>query len=108
MAEICYAKGKKIILLTEQNRQGTWFCYFTIPGLLEANPRKSRHEPRDAYKSEWDAKTAAFEAAKRVLDSYMEDAHNRTPGGQHGPHLTQKTAAATNTTRTAAGKDGSS
>ena len=108
MAEICYSKGKKIILWTEQNRQGTWFCRFTIPGLLEADPHTSGKPPRAAYKSEWDAKTAAFEAAKKILDSVIEDAHNGIPGDHHGPHLAQKTTPATNATGTAGSKGGSS
>ncbi len=105
MSEICYARGKKIVLLPEQNRQGTWFCRFMIPGVVEANPREAGETPCDGYKSEWDAKTAAFESAKRVLDSInKEDASDGIPGEYHGPHLTQKTASATNATGTATGQ----
>jgi len=104
MAEVCYSNGRKIILSTEQTRQGTWFCRFTIPGLLEADPHKSGKPPRDAYKSEWDAKTAAFEAAKKILGAVILDAHNGIPGGHHGPHVTQKTASPTNAAREARGK----
>ena len=105
MTEICYSKGNKIVLLPEQNRRGTWFCRFTIPGLVEAHPRDTGTSPRDGYKSEWDAKAAAFELAKRVLASVkQDDAPDRTPGGPHGTHLTQKTTSATYATRTATGQ----
>ena len=69
MAETCYSKGKKIILLPEQNRNGTWSCRFTIPGLLDSTFRGSCDTPLDGYKTEWEAKTAAFESAKRMLDA---------------------------------------
>lgn len=69
MTEICYSKGKKIILLPEQNRQGIWFCRFTIPGLVGPHPREPGKTSRDGYTSKWAAQTAAFESAKRVLDS---------------------------------------
>lgn len=65
MAETCYSKGKKIILKSEQNGNGTWICRFTIPGLRDSDVGR----PHDAYKTEWEAKTAAFESAKRVLDA---------------------------------------
>ncbi|HSN04167.1 MAG TPA: hypothetical protein VLS44_04245 [Nitrospira sp.] len=106
MAEICYSRGRKIIIHTEQNRHGVWISRFTIPGLWEATPRKSGNRPLDTYKSEWDAKTVAFEAAKRVLDSVMTDANDRIPGGHHGPHFAKKTTTATNSTGKTAGKGG--
>ncbi len=68
MAETCYSKGKKIILLPEQKRNGTWICRFTIPGLMDSTLCRPHDVPPDAYKTEWEAKTAAFESAKRMLD----------------------------------------
>jgi hypothetical protein len=65
MAETCYSRGKKIILMPEQNKNGTWICRFTIPELRGSNVGG----PHDAYKTEWEAKTAAFESAKRVLEA---------------------------------------
>lgn len=67
MAEITYSRGVKIILLSAQKKGGTWTCRFTIPALL--NSQRFHHdEPLDEYKTEWEAKTAAFESAKRALD----------------------------------------
>lgn len=72
MAETCYSKGMKIVLLPEQKRNGTWVCRFTIPGLPDAALRRSRDTALDGYATEWEAKTAAFEAAKRRLDAPPE------------------------------------
>jgi hypothetical protein len=65
MAETCYSRGKKIILMPEQTKNGTWICRFTIPGLRDSNFGR-RH---DTYKTEWEAKTAAFASAKQVLEA---------------------------------------
>jgi hypothetical protein len=80
MAETCYSKGKKIVLLPEQKRNGTWICRFTIPGLLDAGPRSSHDASLDAYATEWEAKAAAFEAAKRRLDAPPEMRPANSPG----------------------------
>ena len=60
MAETCYSQGKKILLMPEQQPNGTWRCRFAIPGLLESTIGTSVDAPLGRYKSEWDAKTAAF------------------------------------------------
>jgi len=52
MAEICYSRGKKIIIHIEQNRHGVSISAFTIPGLWELTLRKSGNQPLDTYKSE--------------------------------------------------------
>jgi hypothetical protein len=65
MAETCYSRGKKIILMPEQTKNGTWICRFTIPGLRDSNFGR----PHDTYKTEWEAKTAAFASAKQVLEA---------------------------------------
>lgn len=67
MAETCYSQGKKILLMPEQQRNGTWRCRFTIPGLLESTIGTSADAPQGKYKSEWDAKTAAFALAKHAI-----------------------------------------
>ena len=76
MAETCYSKGKKILLQPEQKRNGTWICRFTIPGLTDSILRKSHNESLPAYRSEWEAKTAAFTSAKHVLE---QDHSAKTP-----------------------------
>ena len=71
MAETCYSKGKKIILTPEQNRNGTWTCGVTIPGLLDSGLGRSHKRPLEAYKTEWEAKRAAFASAKKMLGAAM-------------------------------------
>lgn len=69
MAETCYSKGKKIILLPGQKRNGTWICRFLIPGLPGYDSDKSADTSLPEYKTEWEAKAASFESAKRVLET---------------------------------------
>jgi hypothetical protein len=80
MAETCYSKGQKIVLLPEQKRNGSWICRFTIPGLLDSPSRHPHDMPLVAYTTEWEAKTAAFAAAKRVLDAPPEVRPASPPG----------------------------
>jgi len=80
MAETCYSKGKKILLLPEQKRNGTWICRFTIPGLTGSILRRSHDEPLPTYKSEWEAKTAAFASAKKMLEAQTAETTNPIPG----------------------------
>lgn len=79
MAETCYSKGKKIILLPEQKRNGTWTCRFMIPGLTDSILHRSPDTALAAYKSEWEAKTAAFASAKHLLDAQASRIANPTP-----------------------------
>jgi hypothetical protein len=69
MAEICYSRGRKILLLPEQKRNGTWVCRFSIPGLTEAILQGPHAPSLTTYRSEWEAKIAAFASAKRMLDA---------------------------------------
>jgi hypothetical protein len=68
MAETCYSKGKKIILKPGQKRNGTWICRFIIPGLPDYDLDRPSNAPMKEYKTEWEAKTAAFESAKKALE----------------------------------------
>lgn len=79
MAETCYSHGKKITLIPEQQPNGTWRCRFVIPGLLESTIGTSADAPLGRYKSEWDAKTAAFSLAKKAIDSSYEAHATGTP-----------------------------
>ncbi len=79
MAETCYSKGKKIILLPEQKRNGTWICRFTIPGLMDSTLHRSHDATLSTYKSEWEAKTAAFASAKRLLDAHASGIPSPAP-----------------------------
>ncbi len=69
MIETCYARGKKILLLPEQRRDGTWICRFSIPDLMNTF-LSGQHPPiLTAYRSEQEAKLAAFASAKRRLNA---------------------------------------
>lgn len=78
MVEITYSRGVKIILLSAQHKGGALTCRFTIPDLLDSH--RFQDEPIDEYKTEWEAKTAAFESAKRALDRAQEHCGISIPG----------------------------
>ncbi len=80
MVETCYSRGKKIILLPEQKRNETWRCRFAIPGLPESDIGRSHNATLEGHKTEWEAKTAACEAATRVLDASPETRLTSAPG----------------------------
>ncbi len=69
MAEACYSRGKKVILVPGQKDDGTWVCQFTIPEFKESEIGKYQGHPPREYETEQEAKMAASEYAKKVLDS---------------------------------------
>ena len=69
MAETCYSKGKKVILVPAKTNNGKWVCRFTIPGFRESEIGRYQDQAPREYETEWEAKTAAFKNAKKVLDS---------------------------------------
>ena len=69
MAETCYSRGKKVILVPGQKDNGTWVCQFTIPGFEESEIGKYQGHPPGEYKTEQEAMMAAFEYAKKILVS---------------------------------------
>jgi hypothetical protein len=69
MAETCYSKGKKVILVPGQKDNGTWVCQVTIPELKESEIGNYQGHPPGEYKTEREAMMAAFEYAKKVLVS---------------------------------------
>lgn len=69
MADTCYSKGKKVILVPGQKANATWVCQFTIPEFKESEIGKYQGHPPGEYETEQEAKMAAFEYAKKVLDS---------------------------------------
>ena len=81
MAEVCYSRGKKIILTPSQNTHGNWICHCSIPGLMDFDigiPHAA--SPRE-YDTQREATTAAFKFAKRVLDASDEVKRASNPGG---------------------------
>ena len=69
MIETCYARGKRILLLSEQRPDGTWICRFSIPNLVNTFLSGRRPVVLTAYRSELEAKLAAFASAKRMLNA---------------------------------------
>lgn len=80
MADTCYYKGTKIILVSRRNARGKWACRFTIPDLKAPAPDTYEGHPSKEYETEQEAETAAFERSKKILDSSHQDA---TKGGSH-------------------------
>jgi hypothetical protein len=70
MTETCYAKGKKVILVTSQIKNGKWLCTFSIPEFshLDGGLQDQDQDPSKGHKTEWDARSNAFQRAKLFLD----------------------------------------
>ena len=69
MADTCYYKGTKILLVLRRNARGKWACQFTIPGLTAPPAGKYEGHPPKEYETELEAETAAFERSKKILDA---------------------------------------
>ena len=80
MADTCYYKGTKIILVPGRNAHGKWVCKFTIPELSASAAGTYEGRPSKEYETEQEAETAAFERSKKILDSSHQDV---TEGGSH-------------------------
>lgn len=68
MTETCYAKGQKVILVTSQIKNGRWLCTFSIPGFSHRDVGLPGQNSSKGYKTEWEARTNAFQRAKLFLD----------------------------------------
>jgi len=68
MTETCYSKGQKVILVTSQIKNGKWLCRFSIPGLSHLDGGMHNQDSSKSYKTEWEARTNAFQRAKLLLD----------------------------------------
>jgi hypothetical protein len=68
MTETCYAKGQKVILVTSQIKNGKWMCKFSIPGFSHLDGGLQVQDSSKGYKTEWEARTNAFQRAKLLLD----------------------------------------
>jgi hypothetical protein len=68
MTETCYSKGQKVILVTSQVKNGKWLCKFSIPGFSHVDGGLQGQDSSKGYKTEWEARTNAFQRAKLVLD----------------------------------------
>lgn len=72
MTEVCYAKGQKVILVTSQIKSGKWLCKFSIPGFSHLDSGLQGQDPSKGYKTEWEARTNAFQRAKLLLDGTLD------------------------------------
>jgi len=70
MTETCYAKGQKVILVTNQIKNGKWLCKFSIPGSSHLDGGQSGQDPSKGYSTEWEARTNAFQRAKLLLEGH--------------------------------------
>ena len=68
MTETCYSKGQKVILVTSQIKNGKWLCTFSIPGFSHLDGGRHGQDSSKGYKTEWEARTNAFQRAKLLLD----------------------------------------
>jgi hypothetical protein len=82
MTETCYSKGQKVILVTSQIKNGKWLCKFSIPGFSHLDGGLEGQDSSRGYKTEWDARTNAFQRAK----SFLDRSQDMTQG-----HLLEKT-----------------
>ena len=68
MTETCYAKGQKVILVTSQIKNGKWLCKFSMPGFSHLDGGLQGQDLSKGYKTEWEARTDAFQRAKLLLE----------------------------------------
>ncbi len=78
MTETCYAKGQKVILVTSQIKSGKWLCTFSIPGFSHLDGGLQGQDPSKGHKTEWEARTNAFQRAKSLLER-PQDMTQRQP-----------------------------
>jgi hypothetical protein len=68
VTETCYSKGQKVILVTSQIKNGNWLCTFSIPGFSHLDGGLHGQDSSKGHKTEWEARTNAFQRAKLFLD----------------------------------------
>lgn len=68
MADTCYYRAKKVILVPGQNENGKWVCELRIPEFKEPEIGQYQGHAPGEYDTEQDAKMAAFAYAKKILD----------------------------------------
>jgi hypothetical protein len=78
MTETCYARGQKVILVTSQIKNGNWLCTFSISGFSHLDGGLHGRASSKGHKTEWEARTDAFQRAKLFLDG-PQDIMQRHP-----------------------------
>ncbi len=79
MTETCYAKGQKVILVTNQIKNGKWLCKFSIPGSSHLDGGVASQDSSKGYNTEWEARTNAFQRAKLMLEGPQDVTQERLP-----------------------------
>ena len=59
--------GILLILVTSQIKNGKWSCKFSIPGFNHLDRGLQDQDSSKGYKTEWEARTNAFQRAKLLL-----------------------------------------
>ncbi|TKB33629.1 MAG: hypothetical protein E8D51_05225 [Nitrospira sp.] len=77
MTETCYAKGQKVILVTNQIKNGKWLCKFSIPGSSHLDGGVTGQDSSKGYNTEWEARTNAFQRAKLMLEGPQDVTQDR-------------------------------
>ena len=77
MTETCYAKGQKVILVTSQIKNGNWVCRFSIPEFNHLDGGLDDRASVKGHKTEWEARTDAFQRAKLFLDGPQDITRER-------------------------------
>ena len=79
MTETCYAKGQKVILVTNQVKNGKWLCKFSIPGFSHLGGGMYGQDSSKGYSTEWEARTNAFQRAKLLLGESPDEPQGHVP-----------------------------
>lgn len=77
MTETCYTKGQKVILVTNQIKNGKWLCKFSIPGSSHLHGGVVGQDSSKGYNTEWEARTNAFQRAKLMLEGPQDVTQDR-------------------------------
>ncbi|HSL04778.1 MAG TPA: hypothetical protein VK901_14720 [Nitrospiraceae bacterium] len=68
MTETCYSKGQKVILVSNQIKNGKWLCKFSIPAFSHLDGGLQGQDLSRGYKTDLEARTNAFQRAKLFMD----------------------------------------
>ena len=82
MADTCYYRAKKIILIASQNENGKWECELKIPELKKPVIGQYQGHSPGEYDTEQDAKMAAFAYAKKMLDPSADERQSASSGSR--------------------------
>jgi len=61
-----------VILVTSQIKNGKWLCKFSIPGFSHLDNGLHGQDSSKGCKTEWEARTNAFQRTKLLLDGTQD------------------------------------